>query len=222
MIKPSEEWLLWNRSLAVAAEGGSRVQAQYMMRDTAKNAVKKEVAEGVAENVVEKEVIKEAWKQGISLKNNPLPISSEAKEHLIKTKVKVKTNVGVSGAHNINEFEAALKSTGKDLSNMIDPNDVTEVPGFPGLKDIKYRVPIQDGKGNYLDSYKYTQNPKTVYDPSIPGYSDSEIYQYGLEAMENGYQHGYKVFGEASNGMKFVGYTKNGEITNFHPVSSFD
>ncbi|MDC0763037.1 CdiA family toxin C-terminal domain-containing protein [Brevibacillus sp. AG] len=71
-----------------------------------------------------------------------------------------------------------------------------------------------------LDEYKEIGNPKTVYDPLV--YSDEQMYQWGLEAMEKGYLNGYLICGEASNGMKFVGYFRNGEITNFHPVTNFD
>jgi len=113
-----------------------------------------------------------------------------------------------------------LKSLGKDIDNMIDPNDIIYHKDFPGLQTIKYKIPRSDGKGTYFDEYKYIDKPKTVYDPSV--YSDEQMYQWGLEAMENGYLHGYLICGEASNGMKFIGYFRNGEVTNFHPVLSFD
>ncbi|MEH6848912.1 MULTISPECIES: hypothetical protein [Bacillus] len=39
---------------------------------------------------------------------------------------------------------------------------------------------------------------------------------------EYGYLDGYLTCGEASNGMKFIGYFRDEEITNFQPVISFD
>lgn len=39
--------------------------------------------------------------------------------------------------------------------------------------------------------------------------------------MNNEQIDGYLVYGEASNGMKFVGYYRDGVITNFHPVLEF-
>ena len=69
VIKPLEEWLSWNRSLAVAAEGGGRVQAQYMMRDTAKNAVKKEVA-GEAKEKALKRTAKETTDDTVEITTN--------------------------------------------------------------------------------------------------------------------------------------------------------
>lgn len=36
------------------------------------------------------------------------------------------------------------------------------------------------------------------------------------------YLDGYLICGEASNGMKFMGYFRNGKFTNFHQVTSFD
>ncbi|AZK49063.1 hypothetical protein EIM92_15115 [Paenibacillus lentus] len=160
------------------------------------------------------------WKQGTPLTEVNYTVSNDAKRHLIATNDPISGRRGVNGTHNSDEFHNALKSTGKDIENMISPEDITYDVDFPGLATIKYKIPKSDGKGTYFDEYKYIGNPKTVYDPRI--YSDQQIYQWGLEAMKNGYLNGYLICGEASNGMKFVGYFRNGEITNFHPVTSFD
>lgn len=109
---------------------------------------------------------------------------------------------------------------GKDMEQMIDTQDIIIDKNFSGLETIKYKIPKGNGKGVYLDEYKYAPDPKTVYDPQI--YSDDQIYSWGLEAMKNGYLDEYLICGEASNGMKFMGYFRNGEISNFHPVTSFD
>jgi Bacterial EndoU nuclease len=147
-------------------------------------------------------------------------LSPDAKSHLIATNDPISGKKGVIGTHNSEEFYKKLKSTGKDIDNMISPENIIYDRDFPGLMTINYKIPKGDGKGKYLDEYKEIGNPKTVYDPLV--YSDEQMYQWGLEAMEKGYLNGYLICGEASNGMKFVGYFRNGEITNFHPVTNFD
>ncbi|MCL1853949.1 MAG: hypothetical protein FWF88_13175 [Peptococcaceae bacterium] len=43
-----------------------------------------------------------SWKQGLTpLKDNPLPVSPDAQNYLRMATDKVKTNKGVTGAHNI-------------------------------------------------------------------------------------------------------------------------
>ncbi|OJE42360.1 hypothetical protein BAQ49_11970 [Bacillus proteolyticus] len=147
-------------------------------------------------------------------------ISPDAKTHLIAENKPISGKKGVLGTHNSDEFYNKLKSTGKDINNMIDPKNIVYDKDFPGLQTIEYKIPKGDGKEGFLDEYKIIKSPQTVYDPSK--YSNEEMYQWGLEAMTNGYLEGYLICGEASNGMEFMGYFRNGEITNFHPVTSFD
>lgn len=103
---------------------------------------------------------------------------------------------------------------------MIDSKNIIYDKDFPGLQTIEHKIPKGNGKEGFLDEYKIIKSPKTVYGPSK--YSNEEMYQWDLEAMTNGYLEGYLICGEASNGMKFMGYFRNGEITNFHQVTSFD
>ncbi|WII36484.1 CdiA family toxin C-terminal domain-containing protein [Paenibacillus thiaminolyticus] len=139
------------------------------------------------------------WKQGTPLREINYTISTDAKRHLIATNDPISGKKGVNGTHNSDEFYNSLKSTGKDIENMISPEDITYDIDFPGLATIKYKIPKSDGKGTYFDEYKYIGNPKTVYNPRV--YGDEQMYQWGLEAMKNGYLNGYLICGEASNGM---------------------
>lgn len=163
---------------------------------------------------------KASWKLGKPMSEITHTISPDAKTHLIAENKPISGKKGVLGTHNSDEFYNKLKSTGKDINNMIDPKNIVYDKDFPGLQTIEYKIPKGDGKEGFLDEYKIIKSPKTVYDPSK--YSNEEMYQWGLEAMTNGYLEGYLICGEASNGIKFMGYFRNGEITNFHPVTSFD
>ncbi|WP_258402188.1 CdiA family toxin C-terminal domain-containing protein, partial [Bacillus sp. SRB_8] len=163
---------------------------------------------------------KASWKLGKPMSEITHTISPNAKTHLIAENKPISGKKGVLGTHNSDEFYNKLKSTGKDINNMIDPKNIVYDKDFPGLQTIEYKIPKGDGKEGFLDEYKIIKSPKTVYDPSK--YSNEEMYQWGLEAMTNGYLEGYLICGEASNGIKFMGYFRNGEITNFHPVTSFD
>lgn len=49
------------------------------------------------------------------------------------------------------------------------------------------------------------------------------MYKWGLEAMNNGELEGRKIYGVASNGMKFEGYLdKSGAVDSFYPVLEFN
>ncbi|MHC5218564.1 CdiA family toxin C-terminal domain-containing protein [Enterococcus sp. LJL128] len=90
-------------------------------------------------------------------------------------------------------------------------------PTIEGIYEIEYRVPMEV-KGQLIpNQYKRIPEPKTVYDPSI--FSNTEMYQWGVEAMQNGTINGRIVKGVSSNGIEFTGYFNDvtGEITNFHP-----
>ncbi|MDS0527133.1 CdiA family toxin C-terminal domain-containing protein [Clostridium sp. SHJSY1] len=160
------------------------------------------------------------WKQGTPMSTINYEISANAKTHLIAEPVPISGKKGVIGTHNEVEFYKKLKSTGKDIKNMVDPNNIITDKNFPGIKSIEYRIPKGDGKDGFLDEYKFIKDPKTTYNPT--SYTDEEMYEWGKEAMKNGYMHGYLILGEASNGMKFMGYFRNGEVTNFFPVTSFN
>ena len=179
-----------------------------------------EVKETKIENIEKVQETIPWWKQGIPMSQIKYTISSNAKLHLIDSKTLVSGKRGVIGTHNKENFYKKLKDMGKDMEQMIDTQDIIIDKNFSGLETIKYKIPKGNGKGVYLDEYKYASDPKTVYDPQI--YSDDQIYSWGLEAMKNGYLDEYLICGEASNGMKFMGYFRNGEISNFHPVTSFD
>ena len=152
-----------------------------------------------------------------------LIVSGKAKNHLVFGEENIRGGgIGVVGCHNQNNFYNKLKSTGMDMNQMISPENITTSTEFPGLKEIKYKYPKGTKEpGVYLNEYTYAKYPKTVYDPNI--YSDTQMFKWGLEAMRNGQlqPNGYVIFGEASNGMKFMGYYRDGIITNFFPVFEF-
>lgn len=86
--------------------------------------------------------------------------------------------------------------------------------------EITYQFPKKDYTGQVVvpPSYRKIAYPKTVYDPNV--FSDDQMYRLGLEAMANGklLPSGDMIEGYASNGLKFKGYYKDGEVTNFYPV----
>lgn len=152
----------------------------------------------------------------------PLASVSHAKKHMVSAQAQkggklVTTKSGVSGGHNQDEFYKALKQSG------YYPNHVkivkTPVPGQKGVYDIRYNLQKQKSGGGFVNEYTEPFK-KTVYDPKY--WSDNKIFDLGQKAMKQGkIQPNGKVQGTASNGMKFIGYIKDGKITNFHPIDKF-
>ncbi|WP_179863232.1 CdiA family toxin C-terminal domain-containing protein [Bacillus pseudomycoides] len=138
-------------------------------------------------------------------------------KHLIEVEDIVwKKGKGIVGGHNLDHFENAFKSNGWDLNEYIISKQPH--PTVDGIYQIEYKLPAKDAAQNYVEGqYKKVGTPKTVYDPSK--ISDSQIIEWGKEAMENGVTNGRVRVGVASNGLKFTGYIDEvtGEIKNFHP-----
>jgi hypothetical protein len=138
-------------------------------------------------------------------------------KHLIEVEDIVwKKGKGIVGGHNLDHFENAFKSNGWDLNEYIISKQPH--PTVDGIYQIEYKLPAKDAAQNYVEGqYKKVATPKTVYDPSK--ISDSQLIEWGKEAMENGVTNGRVRVGVASNGLKFTGYIDEvtGEITNFHP-----
>ena len=174
VIKPLEEWLSLNRSLAVATEGGGRVQAQYMMRDTAKNAVKrevageavektgKEVAEGVAENAVKKEVAEETTEK---LAKDAV---EKTTDDIAKTAIEInKRSNDIKDIDKLNKEIEIIDSKGKclgefdeiDISNKIFYEDKTA----KGLNIINPRTgkPSQTPQ-EFADKQIYTKTKNRI------------------------------------------------------------
>ncbi|GHU36691.1 hypothetical protein FACS1894192_03840 [Bacilli bacterium] len=141
---------------------------------------------------------------------NNIPVGENAGNHL-KNVEGVGRN-GISGGHNSEAFLGSLDEIGGKV--------VSETPhsNIPGIKDIAYEIPKKgiDGQPRVPAEYKIIDQPKTVYDPNI--ISDKQMYEWGQEAMKNGKIVDNKIYGTASNGLKFEGFYRNGEITNFFPV----
>ncbi|PEK67867.1 EndoU domain-containing protein, partial [Bacillus pseudomycoides] len=138
-------------------------------------------------------------------------------KHLIEVEDIVwRKGKGIVGGHNLDHFENAFKSNGWDLNEYIISKQPH--PTVDGIYQIEYKLPAKDAAQNYVEGqYKKVGTPKTVYDPSK--ISDSQIIEWGKEAMENGVTNGRVRVGVASNGLKFTGYIDEvtGEIKNFHP-----
>ena len=114
---------------------------------------------------------------------------------------------GVSGGHDINNFKHFLQ---QQFPNVPNPDDfiVSQKPHptIDGIYEIYYRVPKQDGKGNFTGEYKTFAQPKTVYDPAV--LSPQQISNWAMEAFTGpgAMIKGNKVEGIASNGLHFVGF----------------
>ncbi|WP_169741053.1 CdiA family toxin C-terminal domain-containing protein [Carnobacterium gallinarum] len=90
-------------------------------------------------------------------------------------------------------------------------------PTIDGIYEIDYQVP-KEVKGQLIpNEYKKIPEPKTVYDPKI--FSNEDMYNLGVEAMQNGKVNGRVIKGISSNGIEFTGYLDDvtGELKNFHP-----
>ena len=114
---------------------------------------------------------------------------------------------GVSGGHDINNFKHFLQ---QQFPNVQNPDDfiVSQKPHptIPGVYEIYYRVPKQDGKGNFTGEYKTFAYPKTVYDPAV--LSPQQISNWAMEAFTGPgvVIRGNKIEGIAPNGLYFVGF----------------
>ena len=129
---------------------------------------------------------------------------------------------GVSGGHDINNFKHFLQ---QQFPNVQNPDDFIASqkphPTIPGVYEIYYRVPKQDGKGNFTGEYKTFAQPKTVYDPAV--LSPQQISNWAMEAFtgQGAVIEGYTIRGVASNGLRFVGYLDGNNqsvLSNFYFV----
>ncbi|WP_221636224.1 CdiA family toxin C-terminal domain-containing protein [Listeria immobilis] len=123
---------------------------------------------------------------------------------------------GVKGGHNIDSFYGELNAQGFNIGDCIINKKAH--PTIKGIYEIEYKIPVMDNKGNIISNqYKNIGQPKTVYD--LKYFSDSTIYNLGVEAMQNGKISGREISGIASNGLEFRGFINEaGEVTNFFPV----
>ena len=125
---------------------------------------------------------------------------------------------GISGGHDMNSLLTYIHEQLPHLTD--DPDELivsrTEHPTIQGIYNIYYRVPKQDGKGNFTGEYKTFAYPKTVYDPAV--LSPQQISNWAMEAFTGPgvTLDGYAIRGTASNGLRFVGYlsTDNPSVLN--------
>lgn len=147
---------------------------------------------------------------------NDFKFGENVKNHL-KNVENINTKKGIVGGHNLDEFNSALRSQGVSLDDLIISKK--SHPSIAGIYEIEYRIPKKDITGGIAKpiSYKNIDTPKTVYDPSV--FSETEIYNLGVEAMQNGKIIGGRVEGTASNGLGFIGYLDEaGNVKNFFPI----
>ena len=135
-------------------------------------------------------------------------IPLQAQKHLMNVEgYKANWRHGISGGHDINNFKHFLQ---QQFPNVQNPDDFIASqkphPTIPGVYEIYYRVPKQDGKGNFTGEYKTFAYPKTVYDPAV--LSPQQISNWAMEAFTGpgAVIEGYTIRGVASNGLRFVGY----------------
>ena len=160
---------------------------------------------GLADDVAEKASGANDFKFGDNVKNH------------LKNVENVNTKKGVIGGHNLDEFNNALTNQGVGLDELILSKKPH--PSIEGIYEIEYRIPKKDITGNVTKpiTYKNIDTPKTVYDPSV--FLETDIYNLGVEAMQNGKIIGGRVEGTASNGLKFIGYLDEaGNVKNFFPI----
>jgi len=144
------------------------------------------------------------------------PIGSNVANHL--TNVEDINRKGVVGGHNRAVFEREISNMHPDvwLSDVI----IEEIPHptIAGITQIRYQLPLKL-RGSIIAEpiqFRPIVQPKTIFNPSI--ISDQQMMICGREAMQNGIIIGDTIHGMASNGLKFVGYIRDGVITNFYPV----
>jgi copper chaperone CopZ len=118
---------------------------------------------------------------------------------------------GVSGTHNLDVFEQAVKDEGLQIVSK------TEHPNVKGIYEIKYKVPKQDGSGEFRAKDKV----KTVYDPAI--HLDEKIVELGQRAaaqgMDEAIAKGNSQFNSTVEDISFRVYLdlETNQITNVHP-----
>lgn len=197
-------------------------------KSTVKNLSKEEqLRQNVLKNIEESKKARESSnfkefskKSNDIIKNasgaNNFKFGDNVKNHL-KNVENVNTKKGVIGGHNLEEFNNALTNQGVGLDELILSKKPH--PSIEGIYEIEYRIPKKDITGNVAKpiTYKNIDTPKTVYDPSV--FSETDIYNLGVEAMQNGKIIGGRVEGTASNGLKFIGYLDEaGKVKNFFPI----
>ena len=140
--------------------------------------------------------------------------NGDLRQHLT-TVEKFNQSKAVTGGHNLDEFNKAVKQHNINVLNTVKSSNT------PGVSHIKYQIPAME-KGQLTSNYKATVFEKTVYDPKI--WSDEKVFELSKKAAAQGLinpaNNGKYRFSETVEGMKFSIYlNKNnrGIVTNIHP-----
>jgi len=132
----------------------------------------------------------------------------ELENHIRYVDSSVSRSRGIGGAHNSEEF---FKND--VLVKAVPSQDI------PGVTYYQYNMPLLGKDGWPAGGYGSTIFEKTVYNPKI--LSESEYMRRGLEAASNSYKMngllGATWEGVDSQGVKWIGYGKNGVPTSFFP-----
>ena len=145
-------------------------------------------------------------KKGASL---VFKLTPELENHIMYADPSTPRNRGIGGAHNSEEF----------FKN--DVNIVKAIPSedIPGITYYEYTMPLLGKDKILIGGYGKKIHKKTVYDPKV--FSHSEYVKRGLEAANYSYRVngliGAVWEGFDSQGVKWIGYGRNGKPTSFFP-----
>ncbi|WP_445374988.1 CdiA family toxin C-terminal domain-containing protein [Photorhabdus tasmaniensis] len=124
---------------------------------------------------------------------------------------------GISGAHNADAFNAAVKQYNVKI--------VSETPtGVKGITHIEYKIPAKHPQTGEITHFKGNGSKpfeKTIYDPKI--FTDKKMLELGQQAATSGYKQaiarGQQAYDATTSGVTFRVYLdkKTGGISNFHP-----
>ncbi|MBC7531598.1 MAG: EndoU domain-containing protein [Oligoflexus sp.] len=143
------------------------------------------------------------WPQGMSFPTDPLHL----KKHMT-TNIDGLTKKGISGTHNLDEFNEAAKKYNISIVSS-KPH-----PTVPGITEIEYKIPKSDGSGEF----KIKSATKTVYDPKV--ISDEEMVSLGQVAAAKSYNPANlkNSYNAEAGGINFQVYSEpNGQIRNIFP-----
>ncbi len=118
---------------------------------------------------------------------------------------------GVTGAHNLANFEAVVSEKGIKIVNTVQKSK--------GIKTVEYQIPKLDRTQKPIPGeYKNKIFPKTVYDSSI--ISDSEMLylaQIAAGQVSDFNPIGRHIYDAVAGGIRFRIYVQDGFVTNVHP-----
>jgi hypothetical protein len=133
----------------------------------------------------------------------------ELENHIMYPDSSVPRNRGIGGAHNKEEF----------FKNDLNIVKTVQSKDIPGATYYQYNIPKFGKDGKKIGGYGTTVFEKTVYDPKV--FPHNEYMRRGLEAADSAFEVNGELGdyweGYDTQGVKWIGYGKNGEPTSFFP-----